>query len=139
MIEPDALDILQDTFTYLLNRSGNLELTAKMTTFLCPVVRSRRGGPDGSAAGDDGVEGGDHPAFKAPPYYDPRALTQDRIIIAAFGTAENLPTGKTRVARIHVRISGEPRPDFGVQLIVAADQAGDRIRTSTTVSVREPK
>gem|GEM_PF-788079 len=84
-----------------------------------------------------GVEGGDHPAFKAPPYYDPKALTQDRIIIAAYSTAENLPSGKTRVARIHVQISGEPRPDFGVQIIVAADQAGDTIKTTATIQQKE--
>ena len=85
-----------------------------------------------------GVEGGDHPAFKAPPYYDPKALTQDRIIIAAFSTAENLPTGKTRVARIHVQISGEPLPDFGVQITVAADQAGETIKTTATIQHKEP-
>ena len=36
----DALDVLQDTFAYLLNRVPHLTLTARMTTFLYPVVRS---------------------------------------------------------------------------------------------------
>ncbi|MHC4096148.1 MAG: hypothetical protein ACYSU3_08820, partial [Planctomycetota bacterium] len=34
-----------------------------------------------------GVEGGEHPVFKKPPYYDPAALANDRIIIAAFSTS----------------------------------------------------
>jgi len=33
-----------------------------------------------------GVEGGQHPAFAEAPYYDPAALANDRIIVAAFST-----------------------------------------------------
>jgi len=35
----DALDVLQETFTYLLGKFPGFELTAAMTTFLYPVVR----------------------------------------------------------------------------------------------------
>ena len=42
-----------------------------------------------------GVEGGDAPAFAEPPYYDPKANLQNRIIIAAFNTGSNLPHGRT--------------------------------------------
>jgi RNA polymerase sigma-70 factor (ECF subfamily) len=35
----DALDALQETFTYLLGKFPGFELTASMTTFLYPVVR----------------------------------------------------------------------------------------------------
>jgi len=35
----DALDVLQETFTYLLKKSPDLRLTASMTTFLYPVVK----------------------------------------------------------------------------------------------------
>ena len=35
----DALDVLQETFTYLLGKFPGFELTASMTTFLYPVVR----------------------------------------------------------------------------------------------------
>jgi RNA polymerase sigma-70 factor (ECF subfamily) len=35
----DALDVLQETFTYLLKRLPTLRLTARMTTFLYPAVR----------------------------------------------------------------------------------------------------
>lgn len=36
----DALDVLQETFTYLLGKFPGFELTAAMTTFLYPVVRN---------------------------------------------------------------------------------------------------
>jgi RNA polymerase sigma-70 factor (ECF subfamily) len=35
----DALDVLQETFTYLLQRFPGFELTAALTTFLYPVVK----------------------------------------------------------------------------------------------------
>ncbi len=36
----DALDVLQETFAYLLGKFPGFELTAAMTTFLYPVVRN---------------------------------------------------------------------------------------------------
>jgi RNA polymerase sigma-70 factor (ECF subfamily) len=39
--DPDlALDVLQETFTYLLRRLPTLQLTARLTTFLYPAVRN---------------------------------------------------------------------------------------------------
>ncbi len=35
----DALDVVQETFAYLLNKVPHLKLTARMTTFLYPVVK----------------------------------------------------------------------------------------------------
>jgi len=37
--QADALDVLQETFVYLLKKSPDLRLTASMTTFLYPVVK----------------------------------------------------------------------------------------------------
>ena len=37
--DADALDVLQETFTYLLGKFPGFRLRAKMTTFLYPVVR----------------------------------------------------------------------------------------------------
>ncbi len=68
-----------------------------------------------------GVEGGQHKAFKGAPYYDPAALANDRIIIAAFNTGSELPTGRTRIATIHLQIIGEAEPDYELKLVVAAD------------------
>jgi len=68
-----------------------------------------------------GVEGGQHAAFKEAPYYDPAALANDRIIIAAFNTSSELPTGRTRIATIHLQIIGEAEPDYELKLVVSAD------------------
>ena len=68
-----------------------------------------------------GVEGGQHAAFKEAPYYDPAALANDRIIIAAFNTGSELPTGRTRIATIHLQIIGDAEPDYELRLVVAGD------------------
>ena len=80
-----------------------------------------------------GVEGGDHAAFREPPYYDPAALYNDRVIIAAFHTGRDLPTGHTRVARLHLQITGE-EPEFDVRLDVSATSDGKPIAASVTLS-----
>ena len=75
-----------------------------------------------------GVEGGQHEAFsKTPPYYDPAALTHNRIIIAAFSTQQDLPKGQTRVATLHLQIIGDAEPQYEPKLIVAADGEGKEI------------
>lgn len=38
--EQDALDVLQETFAYLLQRAPRLELWARLSTFLYPVVKN---------------------------------------------------------------------------------------------------
>jgi hypothetical protein len=68
-----------------------------------------------------GVEGGQHAAFKDAPYYDPAALANDRIIIAAFNTGSELPKGRTRIATIHLQIIGDAEPDYELKLVVAGD------------------
>jgi len=84
-----------------------------------------------------GLEGGEHTAFAKPPYYDKKALSDsranhDRVIVAAFDTGDDLPTGNTRVARVHVQITREPTPDFAVKLIVAASDDGEPIDATAT-------
>lgn len=74
-----------------------------------------------------GVEGGEHPAFQKPPYYDPAALAKDRIIIAAFNTGRDLPRKRTRVARIHVQITGDVQPRYEILLTAAASADAEKI------------
>jgi len=38
--EPDALDVLQETFTYLLQKAPRLQLWVRLSTFLYPVVKN---------------------------------------------------------------------------------------------------
>lgn len=84
-----------------------------------------------------GIEGGEHPAFREAPYYDPRAIQRERVVIAAFktGSADNLPKGRTRIATVHVQITGEARPDFNVHLSTAATLQGEKV--SATAEARE--
>ena len=57
-----------------------------------------------------GVEGGDpaatRGAFAEPPIYDPEALTHSRIVLAAYTARDvkDLPSGRVRIARLHVQI-----------------------------------
>lgn len=72
-----------------------------------------------------GVEGGEIPAFAEPPFYDPRAMLTDRVVLAAFCTDGALPAGRVRVARLHFQIpggqiEGTHTPRFTVRLIAAA-------------------
>jgi len=78
-----------------------------------------------------GVEGGQHAAYKKPPYYDPAVLKKEnRIIIAAFNTGNDLPAGKNRVASIHLMIEGEIEPEYKLDLTVAADPNGKKIKNA---------
>jgi hypothetical protein len=79
-----------------------------------------------------GVEGGRHDAFKEAPYYDPAALANDRIIIAAFSTGSNLPKGRTRIATIHLQIIGDAEPEYELKLTVAGDADGKEIPAEIT-------
>ena len=74
-----------------------------------------------------GLENGEHPAFAEPPYYDSAALAKDRIIIAAFNTGENLPTGSTRVVTIQLQVIGDDQPQYELDLTNAADSDGSEI------------
>jgi hypothetical protein len=86
-----------------------------------------------------GVEGGAHAAFNEAPYYDPQALANDRIIIAAFSTSDTLPTGRTRIATIHLQITGETEPEYELKLIVAANAEGSEIPAELTLERGETK
>jgi hypothetical protein len=78
-----------------------------------------------------GIEGGDHKAFAPPPYYDPAALSRNRVIVAAFNTGNDLPTKSFRAARLHVQISGSgntsEKPKWEAKLIVASAADGTAI------------
>ena len=83
-----------------------------------------------------GIEGGAHPAFKDPPYYDPKALMQNRVILAALNAGDDLPTARTRVARLHLQVTGE-HPTFRANLIVAAKSDGSKLAADVSVEEGE--
>jgi len=80
-----------------------------------------------------GLEGGEHAAFRQAPYYDPKALLGERVVVAAFSTADALPRGRTRVARLHVQVSGDKDPEYIVTLQTAAGPDGGVIAATVTV------
>lgn len=86
-----------------------------------------------------GVEGGEHPAFKDAPFHDPKAIQQERVIIAAFNTsaADKLPKGRTRVATIHLQVIGEQPPEYVVRLETAATTEGRKISVEATFEERK--
>ena len=80
-----------------------------------------------------GVEGGAHAAFTTPPYYDPAALSRGRIVLAAFNTGKGLPSGKTRVATLHLQVRGGARPEWSARVAAAATADGARIDAQAEV------
>lgn len=81
-----------------------------------------------------GVEGGEHPAYRAAPYHDPRALQQGRVMIAAFQTEGALPSGSSRVARVHFHTTGFGAPRWSAKLVAAATADGRPIAATVTLS-----
>lgn len=86
-----------------------------------------------------GIEGGAHPAFSQPPSYDPKAMQRDRVIIASFSTrpASELPTGRVRVATIHIQFTGDRLPSMAATLQAAGDAQGRRIPANVTFEERK--
>jgi hypothetical protein len=86
-----------------------------------------------------GIEGGDSPSFHEPPFYDAKAIQHERVIIAAFNTAaaDKLPSGKTRIATIHLQIVGDTAPQFELKLQVAANPDGNRISADASFEERK--
>ncbi len=85
-----------------------------------------------------GIEGGEHPAYGQPAYYDPAALMHHRVILAAFNTGNDLPTGRTRVARVHLQVPAHAQPHYEVKLEAAADRDGQRIDVTVHATQGEP-
>ena len=81
-----------------------------------------------------GVEGGEHTAFKRPPYYDPKALAGQRIVIAAFDIGADLPRGRTRVARLMVQVRGTITPTYAATVQVAASPEAKSIPATISIS-----
>ena len=73
-----------------------------------------------------GVEGGEDHRYAGAPWYDPAALQAGRIIIGAFSLDEGTPSGRTRVARLHLIEAGGPGR-YDARVMAAAAEGGRRI------------
>lgn len=89
-----------------------------------------------------GVEGGT-PAggYSAAPFYDPAALKQERVIIAAIATGADTrpltaaPTGKVRVARLHLAQIGGTPADVRAMMIAAGNAQAERLLPLPTITL----
>ena len=95
-----ALDVFVDP--------GGKPLVAWQIEIVCDVNQSKI----------VGVESGEVPFNLKAPHYDPRAFQGGRIVIAAFTTEKNPPSGRIRVARLHFLETGSA--DYASKLITAA-------------------
>jgi hypothetical protein len=82
-----------------------------------------------------GVEGGEAGPFADAPYYDLKALKGSRIIVAAFTTSTAPPSGRIRVARLHVFASRDA--SYRVKLMTAATPGGARFEGGIEVKPYE--
>ena len=86
-----------------------------------------------------GVENGGHPAYPRAPYYDREEVERagaPRIVVADYSLAEasRLPSGRVRLATLHLMLDGEP--DFHLSLIAAAGPDGGAINASISLDAR---
>jgi len=86
-----------------------------------------------------GVESGDIKGFQDPPFYDPAALSENRIIIGAYDTGSDLPVGKICVARVHLHLSGPGRPVYEVNVMTAGAADGSAIPARASVTEGETR
>jgi len=86
-----------------------------------------------------GIEGGEHAAFRQPAFYDPKAIQHERVILASFSTAaaNDLPTGKTRVATIHYQTTDLQPPKFILKFQTAGDAQGNKISAQASFEERK--
>ena len=80
-----------------------------------------------------GVENGDTAAFGEAPYYDLAAVSQgtaDRIVVADYSIRQEveLPTGRNRLATIHMQIEGTAEPVYVLNLMAAGGANGEPIQ-----------
>jgi len=66
-------------------------------------------------------------------------LTNDRIIIAAFHTGKDLPSGRTRIATIHLQVPADAEPRYELKLTVAADANGGNLPAKLNLETGETK
>lgn len=96
--------------------------------------RNRRGGMKVV-----GVENGENAAFHGTPYYDREAVrlgTADRIVVADYSVVErrHLPSGRTRIATLHVVLDGPYRPEFELDLVTAVGPDGQPVDAALEIA-----
>lgn len=88
-----------------------------------------------------GVENGESAAFERTPYYDRDAVRRGRtekIIVADFSLADadRLPSGRTRIATLHLMLSGTDARAFELELVTAVSHDGRPVDASLSLQTR---
>jgi hypothetical protein len=88
-----------------------------------------------------GVENGESDAFAGTPYYDREAVqlgTSDRIVVADFSlaTPDELPSGRIRIATLHIMLADAGQPEFDLDLVTAVTHDGATIDASIALEPR---
>ena len=82
-----------------------------------------------------GVENGDSAAFRDAPYFDLATVNDgmaDHIIVADYSMnpTADLPTGRSRVATVHIQLEGLAEPEYVLSLMAAGGADGEPIQAS---------
>ncbi len=87
-----------------------------------------------------GIEGGEHQAFREPAHYDPRALHAeeafDHVVLAAFSTGKDLPSGRTRVATLHYQAPNGGDVTLQVESVIAGDRDARPVEAIAQATLR---
>ena len=88
-----------------------------------------------------GVERGESPAYTRAPYYDREAVRldeADRIVVADYSLADvdELPSGRTRIATLHLILGGSDDTDFNLLLITATTFDGHATDASASFEIQ---
>ena len=88
-----------------------------------------------------GIERGDDATFRDPPFYDRVALERnatDRIVLASFSLSDaaQLQSGRVRIARVHVRMTGAAAADYEARLVAAGTADGRPIGAQLNIETQ---
>ena len=88
-----------------------------------------------------GIERGDDTTFRDPPFYDRVAVERgatDRVVLASFSLSDaaQLPRGRVRIARVHVRAAGGTLPDYEARLVAAGTADGRPLDAQLTIETQ---
>jgi hypothetical protein len=88
-----------------------------------------------------GIERGEDSTFRDPPFYDRVAVESgatDRVVLASFSLSDaaQLPRGRVRIARVHVRAVGGTLPDYEARLVAAGTADGRPLDAQLTIETQ---
>jgi hypothetical protein len=88
-----------------------------------------------------GIERGDDSTFRDPPFYDRVAVERgatDRVVLASYSLSDaaQLPRGRVRVARVHVRATGSVEPNYEARLVAAGTADGQPLDAQLNIETQ---